>query len=237
VEFVPGEPATEGGIITQQLEGQAMTLDEILGRLQIVRRLGETKAQALCPAHADRNRSLSVDTGEDGRVLIYCHAGCSLDDILAAAELTKQDLYPARERTQAAEVAYDYVDEQGRVLYQVVRRPGKKFVQRRPDGKGGWSYKLDGVRRVPYRLPEILGADPSRVVFVAEGEKDVDNLRRIGEIATTNPGGVGNGKLWRTPAFQDPFRGRSVVILPTTTNQAENTPRASPSRFAGAPGR
>jgi hypothetical protein len=191
-----------------------VTLDEVLGRLQGVRRLGTAKAQALCPAHADQEPSLSVDVGENGCVLMHCHAGCTFDDILAAAELTKKDLFPTETSTVGGDIVYDYVDEKSVLISQVVRKPGKRFVQRRPDGTGGWSYKLKGVRRVLYRLPEILGADPSQVVFVAEGEKDVDNVRRLGLIATTNPGGTGNGRLWDAPSFREPLRGRSVVILP-----------------------
>ena len=191
-----------------------MTYEEILGRLNGVRRRSAHKAQALCPAHEDKNPSLSVDCAEDGRVLLQCHAGCMFDDVLAAAELTKSDLAPLRVSNPNAEISYGYEDEKSALLFQVVRRPGKQFCQRRPDGKGGWSYKLDGVRRVPYHLPEILGADPSRIIVVVEGEKDADNLRAMGEIATTNPGGTGSGKLWGTPSFRDPFRGRNVVILP-----------------------
>jgi hypothetical protein len=191
-----------------------MTLDEIIGRLQGVRRHGPAKAQALCPAHEDKRPSLSVDRADDGKLLLHCHAGCTLRDVLAAMELTERDLLPERTSEAAREIHYDYPDENGRFLYQVVRNLGKKFVQRRPDGKGGWIYNLADVRRVPYRLPELIGAAPAQVVFVVEGEKDVDNLRRIGEVATTNPGGVGSSKLWQTPAFRDPLRGRHVVVLP-----------------------
>jgi hypothetical protein len=193
-----------------------VTLDEVLGRLQGVRRLGTAKAQALCPAHDDREPSLSVDVGENGSVLMFCHAGCTLDDILAAAELTKKDLFSTETPSAAGDIVYDYVDEKNVLLSQVVRKPDKRFVQRRPDGTGGWIYKLKGVRSVVYRLPEILGADPSQVVFVVEGEKDVDNVRRLGLLATTNPGGTGNGRIWDAPSFREPLRGRNVVILPDT---------------------
>jgi hypothetical protein len=192
----------------------AVAFEEILGRFQCVKRRGLYEAQALCPAHKDKKQSLSVTLGEDGRILMYCHAGCALEDVLAAAELTKQDLFPLRVDMNGLETIYDYVDENGCLLFQVVRKPGKKFCQRRPDGQGGWSYKLDGVRRIPYCLPEVIGSDPSQIVFVVEGEKDVENLRSLGEVATTKPGGVGNGKLWATSAFRDPLRGRAIVILP-----------------------
>lgn len=116
-----------------------MTLDEVLGRLQGVRRLGATKAQALCPAHDDREPSLSIDVGENGCVLMCCHAGCTLDDVLAAAELTKKDLFSTERPTAGDDIAYDYVDEKSTLISQVVRKPDKSFVQRRPDGAGGWS--------------------------------------------------------------------------------------------------
>src|SRR5262245_55268962 len=75
---------------------------------------------------------------------------------------------------------YDYRDEDGRLLYQTVRYEPKDFRQRRPDGQGGWVYRLDGVRRVLYRLPELNTADRSRPVFVVEGEKDADRLAALG---------------------------------------------------------
>ncbi len=188
-----------------------VTLDEVLGRLEGVRRSSPTKALALCPAHLDQKQSLSIACGDDGRILIHCHAGCELDHVLAALRLTKNDLFPARENSTAE---YDYTDPEGTLLFQVVRRPGKKFTQRRPDGKGGWIRNLEGVSRVPYRLPELVGADPARPVFVVEGEKDADNLHRLGEIATTNPGGTGGGKVWNSTRFREPLRDREVVILP-----------------------
>ena len=51
-----------------------------------------------CPGpsheHGDRNPSLSVDVGKGGQVVLYCHAGCSIDDVLAAVGLTFGDLFP-----------------------------------------------------------------------------------------------------------------------------------------------
>lgn len=69
---------------------------------------------------------------------------------------------------------YDYVDEQGDLLVQVVRKRPNAFYQRKPDGEGGLINNLRGVRRVLYRLPELLDASPDSVVFILEGEKDTD---------------------------------------------------------------
>jgi hypothetical protein len=102
--------------------------------------------------------------------------------------------------------AYDYVDENGALLFQCVRRDPKDFYQRQPDGKGGWTNNIKGVRRVLYRLPEVMAA---QTVCVAEGEKDADNLVKLGFIATTNPMGAGK---WREE-FGEVLRGKDVLIF------------------------
>ncbi len=70
-------------------------LDEVLDRLELVRRNG-AHWSARCPAHPDRTPSLSVGTGDDGRVLLRCWAGCPVDEITAAVGLDVADLYPPR---------------------------------------------------------------------------------------------------------------------------------------------
>jgi hypothetical protein len=111
------------------------------------------------------------------------------------------------------EATYDYRDESGRPVFQVVRFIGKTFKQRKPDGVGGWIWKLEGVRRVLYRLPELLAADPAAVVYICEGEKDVETLRARGFAATTSSQGAKN---WRHTADNavKVLRGRHVVIVP-----------------------
>jgi putative DNA primase/helicase len=104
---------------------------------------------------------------------------------------------------------YDYRDESGSLLYQAVRMEPKDFRQRRPDGKGGWIWKLEDTRRVLYNLPEIARSD-GKTVFIVEGEKDADNLRAVGLCATTNVGGAGN---WREE-YNGWLRWCHVVILP-----------------------
>lgn len=100
-------------------------------------------------------------------------------------------IMPGKEKTQPLDVGkriiatYDYKDESGQLLYQVVRYEPKDFRQKRPDGKGGWIWNLQGVRRVLYRLQELLQANPDNWVFIVEGEKDVDRLYDEGLVATT----------------------------------------------------
>jgi hypothetical protein len=112
-------------------------------------------------------------------------------------------------------IHYDYTDEDGTLLFQKVRQPGK-FWQRRPDGNGGWINKLDGVRKVIYRLPAVRKAIAAgqRIVCV-EGEKDADTLWGLGIAATTSPDGAakpGQQAKWR-PEYSEMLRGADLVVM------------------------
>lgn len=191
----------------------------------VLSRLGDYREirggwEARCPAHDDARASLTISTGDDGRALIHCHARCELGAILKGLNLEMRDLFPkvngsghANRKPHSTIVAtYNYCDETGSLLFQAVRYEPKNFKQRRPkpDGTEGWEWNLKGVPLVPYRLPELLAADPGAVVFIPEGEKDVDNIRKHGGVATCNPMGAGK---WRKE-FAEPLIGRHVAILP-----------------------
>lgn len=170
-------------------------VDRVLARLEGVQG-HEPQWSARCPAHPDRSPSLSVGIGDDGRALVYCQAGCELDAILAALHLEETDLFPPKPAEQRngrrIDKRYPYVDEAGELLYEVVRFDPKDFRQRRPDGRGGWQWSLNGTRRVLYRLPEVRAAVAAGTpVWVVEGEKDADALVAAGEVATCNPQGAG----------------------------------------------
>jgi AAA domain len=165
-----------------------------------------------CPAHDDSTPSLSVTRGNYGKVLVHCHANCAVEDVLAALDLKSGDLFDTARTNGSSDITatYDYVDEDGRLLFQVVRKPNKRFVQRRPDSAGGWVWKLGNTRRVLYRLPELIaGVADGSTVFVVEGEKDADRLAADGYVATCNPHGAGK---WR-PEFNAAFAGADVVIV------------------------
>ncbi len=182
-----------------------MTLTELLGKLKGVSRNGPA-VTALCPAHEDRNPSLSVRE-EGGKILLHCHAGCRIQDILSAMGLTMADLFHGPETpNQRIALTYRYVDENGKLLFEVVRYEPKAFKQRRPDGRGGWIWNLEGVRRVPYNLPEVIKAE---AVYVCEGEKDSETARNLGLVATCNPHGAGK---WR-PEYSKLLKGKRVVII------------------------
>jgi hypothetical protein len=56
------------------------------------------KFTARCPVHDDRSPSLSVREGADGRALIWCHAGCATEAVIAALGLQWADLHPPGSR-------------------------------------------------------------------------------------------------------------------------------------------
>lgn len=106
---------------------------------------------------------------------------------------------------------YDYADENGELLFQVVRMDPKDFRQRAPDGQGGWTWSTKGVRRILYHLSAMLDAvKAGRTVYVVEGEKSVHAVEGLGLPATCSPGGAGK---WRM-ADQGALRGADLVILP-----------------------
>ena len=106
---------------------------------------------------------------------------------------------------------YQYIDES--LLYEVVRymKPDgqKSFRQCRPNGQGGAIWNLDGIPRIPYRLPQVLDAE---TVYLVEGEKDVHTLEEWGLVASCNSGGSASSKLYT--GWGEYFKGRNIVILP-----------------------
>jgi hypothetical protein len=149
-----------------------------------------------CDTGGDIIRWMALEEGKsDGAIL----NGLQLDD---------------GKKVKAKEVAaYDYVDEEGRLLFQCVRYVPKDFRQRRPDATaiGGWVYNLKGVRRVLFRLPQVLAAKKKGVpILLVEGEKDVLALVEHGFEATCNPMGA---KKW-DEGYTATLEGADVILIP-----------------------
>ena len=94
--------------MSAQASDTADVVRTVLDRLDRVRRTGNGWS-ARCPAHEDRDPSLSIAEGADGRVLLRCFAGCALEDVVRALGLELSDLFeddgaphrPPRKRTLA----------------------------------------------------------------------------------------------------------------------------------------
>ena len=192
-------------------------------------RIGSTRElKLLCPFHADKVPSLSFNLE---RGVWTCFAGCgdgglidfeqklhggTRDDARARVEeIMGADHLFESQRTKPVAI-YQYRDAQGRVVFEKLRYEPKRFVQRRPDGKGGFEYKLGNIQKPLYRLPELITAN---VALICEGEKDADRVAslKLGDrdpdtrvAATTNFDGAGK---WRED-YGIYFAGKRVVILP-----------------------
>ena len=68
-------------------------VETVLAKLRNAKRAGNGWS-ARCPAHKDQKASLSISEGDDGRALVNCHAGCSVNAVVAAIGLTLRDLFP-----------------------------------------------------------------------------------------------------------------------------------------------
>ena len=192
--------------------------ETLLGRLDgVKRRNGYTIAR--CPAHDDRNPSLSIKQYDDG-LGIKCHAGCDTDEILAAVDLTKRDILiraelvenalPHKPREAREARVYEYQDAEGNPYTRVRRTASKRFIQQRWEG-GEWVNGLNGTQPILYHLPDLM--DPARKkapAFVVEGEKDADRLAGLDLIATTAPMGAEKWRLEYALFLQD----RTVYIIP-----------------------
>jgi hypothetical protein len=161
----------------------------------------------------DKGTFYSFEDGVGGGVLDLIGRERGLDLAAALAWMRDELKLNVPEVSSSSKIvsAYEYSDHDGTVLFEVVRYDPKRFRQRQPDGAGGWKWSVKGVKRVPYRLPELEEAIAlRRPIFIVEGEKDADALAQWGIPATCNPGGANK---W-TPELSEYFRGANIAILP-----------------------
>ncbi len=193
-----------------------MTLEHFLSRLDKVKKISFSEYTALCPAHDDRNPSLSV-TEKDGKILLHCHRGCTPEEIVNAMGLTMKDLFANQSgvgsliEERRALRTHIYRDENGNTV-------ARKSIYRKEDGgkyalwerfeKGVWYKGLGEVKAPLYRLDELTESEES--VYIVEGEKDVDTMFDLGYTATTSPKGAG-GK-WE-PEYNIHLQGRDIIVI------------------------
>lgn len=196
-----------------------------LRHFKVVNRYGD-KAQCKCPAHDDRQASLTISKGKKC-VVYFCHAGCALENVLSAAGLAKKDTYydvdqqktnwmafVEKREGRKIEAIYNYVSINGSYAFTKIRLEGKKIIygilknDRFTYGLGHdtprKSYKaiygnLQAINKA------ISNGNP---VFIPEGEKDVNTLTKKGYTAFTY-GGVND---WQAD-FATLVQGAEVYVL------------------------
>jgi 5S rRNA maturation endonuclease (ribonuclease M5) len=142
------------------------------------------QAVAQCPAHNDQRPSLSM-TPIEGRVLIYCHAGCATKDVVANLGLTMADLFDTRKGQ-----TYRYSD--GRRVH----RSADKHFRQSGNTSGHALFHA-----------ELIG--DAQTVYVVEGEQDVLALESVGAVAVCSAMGAGKAHLFDWA----PLTGRHVTIV------------------------
>ncbi len=183
--------------------------------------------------HGDTHPSLKINPKKDVFMCAPCGAqgkAWALAAFLAGVDAENKQavmswleqhglLNGARRITRQIVAEYNYTDEAGGLLFQVVRYAPKDFRQRCPDGQGGWIWKLDGARRVLYHLSEVLKAAS---VLVTEGEKDVETARKMDLVATCNVCGAGN---WRDE-YSEALRNKNIAIIADADEPGRNHAQA-----------
>ena len=69
-------------------------IEDLVSKLKKVKKTGQGRWLACCPAHLDKSPSLAIKLTDDGKILMYCFAGCGIDEIVGAMGLTLADLMP-----------------------------------------------------------------------------------------------------------------------------------------------
>lgn len=210
-----------------------MNFEEFVSRLK-----GQQGHMFLCPAHDDRNPSLSVKE-DDGKLLVKCFAGCSFEEVCEAvrglspdhsrtAAVSQSMLKPKKEPkvyASAPDAILDFCNSKGpytkvwvyknaagTIIGAIVRWEkaggGKEFFPFSMIGPNQWQNCHMATPRVPYRLPELL--DSTGTVVIVEGEKAADAAVDLGQCAITSVAGSNQAKGtdWAH------IKGREVVIVP-----------------------
>jgi hypothetical protein len=191
------------------------------------------------PGHSGEDRSLSVKLDGAAHDGFLVHSFCGDDPIKCRDHVRAKlglDPFKAKQKSNGGSGAWVtisehiYRDENGEVFLRVkkCRDPtGKKqYPQYHWDGNTWAKGKPEGSK-IPYRLPELIAAPAGNPIYFCEGEKDADNLAKLGFVATTASEGA--AAKW-DPALTRWFKDRHVVILP----DADRPGRAHAQKVAKA---
>jgi len=179
---------------------------------------GDYKAK--CPFHDEKDPSFTFTAGTGLFHCFGCKAGGDIFDFYAKSKglNVKSDfqkilngigndfgiLGVSKNRNKVIE--YIYHDPDGKPLHKVARTEGKDFYQSKYSD-GQWINGIKGIELVPYNLPEVIRAEE---VIICEGEKDVETLKTLGLVATTNAMGAG---CWKD-SYSKHLEGKDIVLIP-----------------------
>ncbi|MEE1012629.1 MAG: phage/plasmid primase, P4 family, partial [Acutalibacteraceae bacterium] len=175
-----------------------------------------------CPAHNDEHPSLYIkENPENGNILLKCMAGCTTKDIVEAAGLEMNDLFPSPNTPSkyhmscvskpVTEGTYYYCDKKNTQIARKtkIRLPdgSKHYVWQRFEN-GNWKTGLNDINLPLYNLPSLINS--TEEIYIVEGEKDADSMQNLGFVATSSPHGAGS--KWDM-GYNKYFKNRDVVII------------------------
>ena len=185
-----------------------LTLQELSGRFDGVTWRGKDSFQAKCPCHDDRQASLTVSNGEKG-VVLHCHSGCVTENILQAIGLSFADIMPEKPVTKGR---FDFNNVVAEYNYRngcrKLRDGNKNFLWQHKEPDGSWKSGRGKAQHVLYRAGE-----PQQTVYAVEGEKDADNLSRLGLFCVSAEDGAGGKSKWHD-SYSEELTGKDAVLIP-----------------------
>ncbi|MBQ2152333.1 MAG: AAA family ATPase, partial [Clostridia bacterium] len=200
--------------------GIIIYIDDFISRLDGVKRGRGSQYTAKCPAHDDRHSSLSVSQSTDGKILLNCFAGCTAEQIVSSLGLKLSDLFSEQSKPQfntqftnrssgGKAIVYDYTDDMGNVIVKKLRYPNKAFCWLHYDTKHK-QYDKGRPQAAKPLLYNSYACKGSEWLYIVEGEKDVDTLKRYNKAAVSFPDGCQS--KWYNE-YSDYFRNKTVAII------------------------
>lgn len=197
-----------------------MRIDEFT-RLLDSKQTGRNEWKARCPAHDDKRESLSISVGNNGSIILKCHAGCSNADILDRMGLRFSDLYPdtvspaatykPRSTSKDSRQGFNFNDVVAVYNYsngtRKLRDRNKNFFWQHLEGNE-WKSKRGNAPHVLYKAGK-----PQEPLFVIEGEKDADTMGKLGFYALSPENGAGGQSKW-LDSYNAEVAGKNVLIIP-----------------------
>ena len=191
-----------------------MTTQEILQHFNGVEKRNINKWQCKCPTHDDKNASLSVEQASDGRTLLKCHAGCNTRDIVSAVGLNMSDLY-TQPKQSPSKLVEEYTYTPTLKKSRLIDANGNKTFRWHSFVNNKWCSGTN-KQKLPLYNQQILSSLKDNIVYVVEGEKDVNTLTKYNLPSVCSPHGAtkGNdsGKKW-LDSYTELFCGIDVIIL------------------------
>jgi hypothetical protein len=195
-----GDPLKDFSVKAESAMLRKPTLQEIARALG--GDISGSRVTAPGPGHSPQDRSLAISLSDnDPGYVVHSFAG---DDPITCKDHVRQRLglppwephkgngHDRNERDPVV-ASYVYRNADGTPHLRVQRTAAKRF----------WQQQFNGItwergapkERIPYRLPELLAADPAEPIYIVEGEKDADRLATLGFVVTTSSGGSnGSGR-------------------------------------------